>query len=143
MYLATDYIHPYRGVIGVRSRCRIRLYLPQEDRDAAVVICSELPDNPGTSVVDAAEQIAAEIIQHFRLPSPPVWIEHRPQEEPAGGQEEAFDLVILSPRGESHPAGREYAPGDRPAYSEAAGPCLRRVAGRARGVAKVYAPLEV
>ena len=88
MYLATDYIHPYRGVIGVRSRCRIRLYLPQEDRDAAVVICSELPDNPGTSVVDAAEQIAAEIIQHFRLPSPPVWIEHRPQEE-------AFDLVIF------------------------------------------------
>lgn len=95
MYLATDYIHSYRGVIGVRSRCRIRLYLPQEDRDAAVVICSELPDNPGTSVVDAAEQIAAEIIQHFRLPSPPVWIEHRPQEEPAGEQEEAFDLVIF------------------------------------------------
>src|SRR5215208_3855204 len=71
MYLATDYIHPYRGVIGVRSRCRIRLYLPQDDQDAAV------------------------IIQHFRLPSPPVWIEHRPQEEPAGGQEEAFDLVIF------------------------------------------------
>ena len=70
MYLATDYIHPYRGVIGVRSRCRIRLYLPQDDQDAAVIICSELPDNPGTSVVDAAEQIAAEIIQHFRLPSP-------------------------------------------------------------------------
>ena len=110
MYLATDYIHPYRGVIGVRSRCRIRLYLPQDDRDAAVVICSELPDNPGTSVVDAAEQIAAEIIQHFRLPSPPVWIEHRPQEEPAGGQEEAFDLVIFDdhevkaiPRGANMP----------------------------------------
>jgi hypothetical protein len=95
VYLATDYLHPYRGVIGVRSRCRIRLYLPQEDRDAAVIICSELPDNPGTSVVDAAEQIAAEIIQHFRLPSPPVWIEHRPQEEPARGLEEAFDLVIF------------------------------------------------
>lgn len=95
MYLATDYIHPYRGVIGVRSRCRVRLYLPQEDRDAAVVICSELPDNPGTSVVDAAEQIAAEIIQHFRLPSPPVWIEHRPREDSPNGQEEAFDLVIF------------------------------------------------
>jgi hypothetical protein len=95
MYLATDYIHPYRGIIGVRSRCRIRLYLPQEDRDAAVVICSELPDNSGTPVVDAAEQIAAEIIKHFRLPSPPVWIEHRSQES-TNGQEETFDLVTFA-----------------------------------------------
>jgi hypothetical protein len=92
MYLATDYIHLYRGIIGVRSRCRIRLYLPQEDRDAAVVICSDLPDNPGTPVINAAEQIAAEVIMHFRLPSPPVWIEHHPQES-TNGQWEAFDLV--------------------------------------------------
>ena len=97
MHLATDYIHSYRGVIGVRSRCRIRLYLPQEDRDAAVVICSELPDNPGTPVIDAAEQIAAEVIKHFRLPSPPVWIEHHPQEEEtSNGYEEAFDLVTFT-----------------------------------------------
>ncbi len=95
MYLATDYTHPYRGVVGVRSRCRIRLYLPQENRDAAVVICSELPDNPGTPVIDAAEQIAAEIIQHFRLPSPPVWIEHRPREV-INEQEETFDLVTFA-----------------------------------------------
>ena len=96
MYLATDYIHRYRGIIGARSRCRIRLYLPQEDQDSAVVICSELPDNSGTPVVNAAEQIAAEIIQHFRLPSPPVWIEHRPQEEASNEYEEAFDLVIFA-----------------------------------------------
>ena len=62
MYLATDYIHSYRGVIGARSRCRIRLYLPQDDRDAAIVICSELTDNPGTSVVDAAEQIGRSVV---------------------------------------------------------------------------------
>lgn len=95
MYLATDYIHSYKGVAEVYSRCRIRLYLPQEDRDAAVVICSELPDNPGTSVLNAAEQIAAEIIKHFRLPSPPVWIEHHPQEL-TNGQEETFDLVTFA-----------------------------------------------
>ena len=95
MYLATDYIHPYESVIGVRSRCRIRLYLPQEDRDAAVVVCSDLSDNPGTSVIDAAEQIAAKVIQHFRLPSPPVWIEHHPQEA-TYGQEEVFDLVTFA-----------------------------------------------
>ncbi len=95
MYLATDYIHPYKGMAKVRSQCRIRLYLPQEDRDAAVVICSELPDNPGTPVVDAAEQIAAEIIKHFRLPSPPVWIEQHLQEA-TNGPEEAFDLVTFA-----------------------------------------------
>lgn len=95
MYLATDYIHTYRGVAGVRSECRIRLYLPQEDRDAAVVICSELPDNPGTSAIDAAEQIAAEIIRRFRLPSPPVWIEHHPREN-ANGQEDAFELMVFT-----------------------------------------------
>ncbi len=95
MYLATDYIHSYKGVAEVYSRCRIRLYLPQEDRDAAVVICSELPDNPGTSVLNAAEQIAAEIIKHFRLPSPPVWIEHHPQEL-TNGQAETFDLVTFA-----------------------------------------------
>ncbi len=95
MYLATDYIHSYRGVAEARSRCRIRLYLPEEDWDAAVVICSELPDNPGTPVIDAAEQIAAEIIRHFRLPSPPVWIEHHPQGS-AYRQGEAFDLVTFA-----------------------------------------------
>ncbi len=94
-YLATDYIHSYGSVIGVRSRCRIRLYLPQEDRDAAVVICSELPSNAGTLVVDAAEQIAAEVIRHFRLPGPPVWVEHH-QQEAANGQGETFELLVFA-----------------------------------------------
>jgi hypothetical protein len=95
MYLATDYMHPYGSVSGVRSCCRIRLYLPQEDRDAAVVICSELSDNPGTPIIDAAEQIAAEVIHHFRLPSPPVWVEHHPQEA-TNGQGETFELLIFA-----------------------------------------------
>ena len=95
MHLAIDYIHPYRSTIGVRSRCRIRLYLPQEDRDAAVVVCSELSNNPGTPVINAAEQIAAEIIRNFRLPSPPVWIEHHPQEV-TNGQGETFELLTFA-----------------------------------------------
>ncbi len=95
MYLATDYIHPYEGDAGgVRSRCRLRLYLPYEGTDAAVVFCSELPDNRGKPLPEAAEQIAAQVISHFKLPSPPVWIEHRPCE--ATGEEEAFDLVTFA-----------------------------------------------
>ena len=38
----------------------------------------------------------AEIIGHFRLPSPPVWIEHRLQEESANGLEDTFHLVIFT-----------------------------------------------
>ena len=55
VHLATDYVHPSpRG-----GRCRIRVYLPEDERDAPVVVCSELPTNEGTSVTNAAEQLAA------------------------------------------------------------------------------------
>jgi hypothetical protein len=95
VYLATDYIHPYESDAGAGFRCRIRLYLPYEGTDAAVVICSELPDTPGTSATGAAEQLAAEVISHFKLPSPPIWIEHRPPEM-ADVEEEIFDLVTFA-----------------------------------------------
>lgn len=94
MYLAKDYIHPYESDVGIGSRCRIRLYLPYEGTDAAVVVCSDLPDTPGISATDAAERLAAEVISHFKLPYPPVWIEHRPRE--ATGEEETFDLVTFA-----------------------------------------------
>lgn len=95
MYLATDYIHPYESDAGIGSRCRIRLYLPYEGTDAAVVVCSDLPDTPGTSATGAVEQLAAEVISHFKLPSPPVWIEHRPSET-TDGKKEIFDLVTFT-----------------------------------------------
>ena len=94
MYLAKDYIHHHESDAGTVSRCRIRLYLPNEGTDAAVVVCSDLPDTPGTSAMGAAEQLAAEVISHFKLPSPPVWIEHRPPE--ATDEEETFDLVTFA-----------------------------------------------
>ena len=94
MYLTKDYIHPYKSDAGIGSRCRIRLYLPYEDTDAAVVVCSNLPDTPNPSATGATEQLAAEVISHFKLPSPPVWIEHGPPE--ATGEEETFDLVTFA-----------------------------------------------
>ncbi len=95
MYLATDYIHPYESGVGIESRCRIRLYLPYEGTDAAVVVCSDLPDTPGTFATGAAEQLAAEVISHFKLPSPPIWIEHRPPET-TDVEEEIFDLITFA-----------------------------------------------
>ena len=90
MHLASDYIHPTpRG-----GQCRVRIYLPEEEQDAPVVICSELPNNGGTSITYAAEQLAAEVIRSHRLPTPLVWIEHWPKERADGG-EETFDLVVF------------------------------------------------
>ncbi len=91
MHLVADYIHktPRWG------RCRIRVYLPEEERDSPVVICSELPNNPGQSITSAAERIAAEVIESHKLPTPLVWIEHYPPES-TNRQTETFDLVIFS-----------------------------------------------
>ncbi len=93
MHLVADYVHPTPG----RGKCRVRVFLPDDERDAPVVVCTEPRDNPGQSVTNAAERIAAEVIANFRLPVPVVWIEH--YEDGARGTEEdphTFDLVIFS-----------------------------------------------
>ncbi len=95
MHLASDYIHPYKGAGGRPTRCRVRIYLPEDVRDAPVVICSKLPSNPGGSVTNSAKVIAAEVIRSNRLPTPLVWIEHWPKESTGGG-EETFELVVFS-----------------------------------------------
>ena len=90
MHLASDYIHPTpRG-----GRCRVRVYLPDEERDAVVVICKELPNNPGLSVTNAVRRIAAEVIGAHRLPTPLVWIEHH-SPETTDGRAEVFELVLF------------------------------------------------
>jgi hypothetical protein len=95
MHLASDYIHPYKDAGGSSARCRVRIYLPDDIRDAPVVICSELPNNPGGSITNAAEVIAAGVIQANELPTPLVWIEHWTKEVTDGG-EETFELVVFS-----------------------------------------------
>ena len=60
-----------------------------------MVICSELPNNPGGSITNSVEVIAAGVIESNKLPTPLVWIEHWPEESTHGG-EETFDLVVFS-----------------------------------------------
>jgi hypothetical protein len=91
MHLASDYIHPTPR----DGRCRVRVYLPDEERDAPVVICSELPSNEYSSVTYSAHQIAAGVIHHHKLGVPPVWIEHYPKEA-TDGHSETFELVVFS-----------------------------------------------
>ena len=91
MRLVSDYIHPTPR----HGRCRIRIYLPEEERDVPVVICSELPSNEGSSVTHSAHQIAAEVIRYHKHGVPPVWVEHYPKEAP-DGHSETFELVVFS-----------------------------------------------
>jgi hypothetical protein len=94
MHLASDYIHSYKDAWGRHAHCRIRIYLPNDVRDAPVVLCSELPNNPGGSITNSAEVIAAGVIRVNELPTPVVWIEHWPEESTEG--QETFELVVFS-----------------------------------------------
>jgi hypothetical protein len=73
----------------------VQIYLPDDTRDAPVVICSELPNNPGGSITNSADVIAEGVIRAHELPTPLVWIEHWPKES-SGEGEERFDLVVFS-----------------------------------------------
>jgi hypothetical protein len=68
MHVARDYIHPYKDAGGRPSHCRVHIYLPDGVREAPVVICSEVPNNPGGSITNLAEVIAARVIQATRDP---------------------------------------------------------------------------
>jgi hypothetical protein len=94
MHVARDYIHHYKDAGGRPSHCRIRIYLPDDVRDAPVVICSEVPNNPGGSITNSAETIAAGVILASELITPLVWIEHWPEENTEGP--ESFELVVFS-----------------------------------------------
>jgi hypothetical protein len=73
----------------------VRIYLPEDERDVAVVICSELPNNEGSSGTYSASQIAAEVIRYHQLGVSPVWIEHYPTEA-TDSASETFELVAFS-----------------------------------------------
>jgi hypothetical protein len=95
VHLASDYIHPYKDAGGGPAHCRVRIYLPDDVRDTPVVICSEVPNNPGGSITNSAEAIAAGVIRANELPTPLVWIEHWPEESTDEG-EETLELVVFS-----------------------------------------------
>ena len=94
MHLTSDYIHPYKDTGGRSAHCRVRIYFPDDPGDVLVVICSELPNNPGGSITNSAEVIAAGVIRANELPTPLVWVEHWPEESTEG--QENFELVVFS-----------------------------------------------
>jgi len=74
---------------GVRARCRIRIYRAH----AAVVVITELPDNPGTSVTNAIEYIATCVMHDYKLdPRTTTWVEHYPGQ---ADRPETWDVVTF------------------------------------------------
>jgi len=122
MHLASDYIHPCKDAGGRPSHCRVRIYLPDDVPDDPGVVCSELPNNPDSSITNSADTIAAGVIRANELPTPLVWIEHWPKE--TTDVEETFELVAFS----SYEVVESALPGgdvgmERGHYVEAVGPC--------------------
>jgi hypothetical protein len=99
MHLASDYIHSYKDARGRPAHCRVRIYLPEDIHDVPVVICSELPNNPGGSITNSAEVIAPGVIRTNELPTPLVWIEHWPEESTEGCEETLEPGRLLELRG--------------------------------------------
>lgn len=82
----------------VEARCGIRvLWAPTGD---LVVIATELPDNPGMSITNAAEEVATTIYQEYGQgqiePQQMLWIEHYLERVSSTGLiPESFDLVTF------------------------------------------------
>jgi hypothetical protein len=81
------------------AKCRVRVFAaPRKEGDPApemVVIVTELPDNPGTSVTNAMPQIATLLLPEL-IPNPDYrrfvsFVEHYPANET--GKQDTFDAV--------------------------------------------------
>ncbi len=73
----------YAGYHGCLSICRVRIFDPtpkgREAKRPLIVVFTELPDNPGTSVTNRIEHLASLLYTRLGKPEPiPVFVEHYP-----------------------------------------------------------------
>lgn len=87
---AVDTIHRYKPPgSGIEARCRVQVH---RHEGQTVAIVTELPDNPGMSVTNAAEWLLPALAEQYGLPDGTVWIEHY---ERLHGEPDTYDLVTL------------------------------------------------
>lgn len=91
MHLVSSFIHPIRD--EGRGKCLLRVFVPEKENeahDSPVVICTELKDNPGLSILHHTSRIAGQFLDSHRelFTEIPVWIEHLPAT--GRGREEFF-----------------------------------------------------
>ncbi len=74
-------IHEYTGWHGCQARCDLKVI---RHRVYTLVICTEVPDNPGTSVTNCADYLATQVCREYEIPPDRlIWIEHYGRREPS------------------------------------------------------------
>ena len=58
-----DFFYEFPGFHGIRSKCHLRIVA--ESGKPVVIVCSQPPDNPGTSVQNAYEIIRDQVYQYL------------------------------------------------------------------------------
>lgn len=81
----------YRGTWDAEPAgvCRVRLF--HRGNETPVLVLSELPDNPSTSITNMAEVLVAEAVRHFcperfEWAEPAIVLEHYPEERDKWGR---------------------------------------------------------
>ena len=88
----------YNGFRGCDSWCDIEVQRRNDGK--YVFVATEVPDNPGTSVTDFAEQLATAMRRQRGLkPEDVIWIDHDP--EAKDRRKESFDLVRFAVLGDT------------------------------------------
>jgi hypothetical protein len=86
----------FRGVHGGDGWCALEILKGKDAR--VVVIATELADNPGMSITNAAEHLAYRVCVEFAIdPSQLFWVEHYGYAAPGGGtrRPRTYDLVTF------------------------------------------------
>lgn len=89
--------HTYRTRNGRNGRCGVEMFRSEEGQ--LIVMLTELPDNPGTSITNCFEIIATDIVRgllEFNLvadPSHVRWIEHYAHGDRRAGED--WDEVVM------------------------------------------------
>lgn len=101
--------HTFRGLNGVYSRCGVQTF---RSDGRLIVMLTELPDNPGTSITNCFELLATSIVRSFiefnLVPDPHSvrWIEHyaRRPAQAANAVPDDWDEVFMQWDGEQYRA---------------------------------------
>lgn len=116
----TDTLYNFVGNWKSQAHCHLRIYGGDPDRPT-VVIVTELESNPGTSITNAAEILAAQVVRDHDLDSDTlIWVEHYPDRAFVRGRpglEERFDLVTFQRARPDHFQKPEWQPIPRPPSS--------------------------
>ena len=94
-------LYGYPGLRTCDSKCDLEIV--RSVGWTTLVICTELENNPGTSVTNAAEMIATRLCQEDPTMDPEglIWIEHYPERSAGRGQQpspETWDMVVFTYR---------------------------------------------